>query len=223
MSTSADVSKRKIVVEALIPAPVEIVWKRSQDPDLHVLWDIRFTQIRYLDQKDQRGFNLMDYRTRIGFGIEVRGYGHYLQSTPLELSTFEFDSDDWKSLITRGRGIWLYKPHQGGTYFKTVYDYSIRHSWFGRAIDFLLFRNLIRLATEWGFETLRLWCAGDESTVARRQSRWRFFLFWCKRMCGIAPSAQAARSWLGTGQPSESSFPEVYAPAAVSAASARTT
>ena len=26
---------RKIVVEAIIPAPVDVVWKRSQDPELH--------------------------------------------------------------------------------------------------------------------------------------------------------------------------------------------
>ncbi len=53
----------------MVPAPVELVWQRTQQPDLHVMWDIRFNTIRYLDEKDQRGFNLMDYRTRIGFGI----------------------------------------------------------------------------------------------------------------------------------------------------------
>lgn len=219
---STETAKRKIVVEAFIPAPVELVWQRTQDPELHVMWDIRFTRIRYLDEKDQRGFNLMDYRTRIGFGVEIRGYGHYLQSTPLELSTFEFDSEDWKSLITLGRGIWLYKPHAGGTYFKTVYDYGIRQGWFGRAVDFLLFRNLIRLATEWGFESLRLWCMGNEAAVTRRRNRRRFLLFYLQRMCGVPAKPGAARSWLGTGQPSESFYPEVYAPAA-SAASARTT
>lgn len=213
--------QRKIVVEAMIPAPLATVWERTQTPDLHVRWDIRFSTIRYLDEKDQRGFNLMDYRTRIGFGVEVCGYGHYLQSTPLELSTFEFDSDDWKSLITKGRGLWLYKPYGEGTYFKTVYDYEIRHGMFGRVIDAVIFRNLMRLATEWGFETLRLWCSGNEDALTQRRSRFRFVLFLLKRLLGGTPGAGAARSWLGTGQPAESGFPQVYAPA-VASASGRT-
>lgn len=212
---------RKIAVEAMIPAPVELVWERTQDPDQHVLWDIRFTSIRYLDRKDERGFNVMDYRTRIGFGIEVCGYGHYLQSAPLVLSTFEFDSADRKSLITRGRGIWLYKTTEQGTYFKTVYDYDSRFGLMGRIIDGLLFRNLIRLATEWGFETLRLWCMGDSSVLKTRQSRIRFLVFFVKRICGVPAKQGCARSWLGTGQPSESAYPDAYETNAASAGSAR--
>lgn len=215
------IAARKIVVEAMIPAPVELVWERTQDPLQHVLWDIRFTSIHYLDKKDARGFNLMDYRTRIGFGIEVCGYGHYLQSTPLVLSTFEFDSDDWKSLITRGRGIWLYKRTDRGTYFKTVYDYDSRFGWIGRAIDALLFRRLIRLATEWGFETLRLWCMGDATVLKKRRSRLRFLVFFAKRSVGCSAEQGCARSWLGTGQPFESSYPDVYDAAVASAGSAR--
>jgi hypothetical protein len=218
----AKIANRKIVVEAMVPAPVELVWQRTQDPALHVLWDIRFNTIRYLDDNDQRGFNLMDYRTRIGFGLEVAGFGHYLQSIPLSLSTFEFDSHDWKSLITLGRGIWLYKPHDHATYFKTVYDYQVRHGLAGRLVDYLFFRNFIRLATEWGFETLRLWSMGDDNAVKRRRSRMRFLAFYCKRMCGAGAKGGAARSWLGTGNTSESSFPEVQEPAAASAASGQT-
>jgi len=219
----AKAQNRKIVVEAIIPAPIELVWRRTQEPDLHVQWDIRFNTIRYLDEKDQRGFNLMDYRTRIGFGLEVAGFGHYLQSIPLSLSTFEFDSNDWKSLITLGRGIWLYKSHQKGTYFKTVYDYQTRHGLAGRVIDYVFFRNFIRLATEWGFETLRLWCLGDENAVKGRSSRTKFLLFYVKRICGVSAGQESARSWLGTGNVSESSFPEVHEVAVASAESARTT
>lgn len=199
---------KKIVVEAMIPAPVELVWERTQDPEQHLLWDIRFTRIRYLETKDERGFNLMDYRTRIGFGLEVCGYGHYLQSTPLVLSTFQFDSDDWKSLITKGRGIWLYKSTERGTYFKTVYDYDSRFGRMGQIMDRLLFRHLIRLATEWGFETLRLWCLGDAEALTKRRNRIRFLTFFALRMCGFPAGHDCARSWLGTGQPSESSYPE---------------
>jgi hypothetical protein len=191
---------RKIVVEALIPAPIEDVWERSQDPENHVAWDIRFDVIRHLQETDERGYRLMDYRTSIGFGLTVQGYGHYLHSVPLRHSTFEFDSRDWKSLIREGRGIWLYEPRDGATYFKTVYDYGTRHGLVGRALDFILFRRLLQLATEWGFETLRLWCAGDPDAPRRRRRRSHFLLFFVRRLCGAAPRPGAARSWLGSGR-----------------------
>jgi hypothetical protein len=190
---------RKIVVEALIPAPVAMVWERSQEPAQHVAWDIRFTTIRTLEEKDARGYHLMDYRTDVALGIEVKGTGRYLHSTQHENSTFEFDSDDWKSIIKDGRGVWLYEARPEGTYFKTVYDYAIRHGWVGRLLDRLLFRSLLQLATEWGFETLRQWCAGDENATARRRSRARFLVFMMARRLGRAPRPGAARSWLGKG------------------------
>ncbi|MEW6131329.1 MAG: hypothetical protein AB1757_30145 [Acidobacteriota bacterium] len=194
---------RKIVVEAIIPAPVEVVWERTQTPDLHTLWDIRFTHITYLDEQDACGFNLMDYRTDVVFGIEVAGIGRYLQNAPPHHSTFEFESADWKSIITLGRGIWQYEPCIEGTYFKTVYDYGVRYGVLGRLLDALVFRNLLRLSTEWGFETLRQWCAADESVVAKRRSRWRFMKFFLARLLGRKPAKGAARSWLGSGQETE--------------------
>lgn len=193
---------RKIVVEALIPAPVAEVWERSQNPVHHVAWDIRFTHIGNLPQTDERGFQLLDYRTDIAFGVEVKGVGRYLHSTPLQHSTFEFDSDDFRSIISHGRGVWLYETRPGGTYFKTVYDYDARHGLLGRVVDALLFRRLLQLATEWSFETLRQWCAGDEGACARRRSRWRFLPFFVRRLFGGAPQPGAAHSWLGSGQES---------------------
>src|SRR5207248_1924788 len=80
--------RRRIVVEALIRAPVEVVWERTQEPALHQGWDLRFDEIRYLPERDSRGFRELDYRTRIGFGFEVRGVGRYLSSTPGARSTF---------------------------------------------------------------------------------------------------------------------------------------
>lgn len=201
---------RKIVVEAMIPAAKDLVWQRTQIPDEHIRWDIRFSHISYTDNVDERGYALMDYRTKIGFGVEITGFGHYLHSVPLELSTFEFDSNDWKSLITRGRGIWLYRSIGSHTYFKTVYDYDVRHGWLGRVLDRVIFRDLMRLATEWGFETLRQWCAGDQSALHERRSKFYFLLFFCRRTLGAKPAAAAAKSWLGSGQPSESNYPEAY-------------
>jgi hypothetical protein len=142
----------------------------------------------------------MDYRTKIGFGLEVKGIGRYLQNTPLKHSTFEFESDDWKSLITIGRGIWQYKPCAEGAYFRTVYDYETRYGMLGEMIDALVFRPVMQLGTEYGFETLRRWCAGDESVLKKRDSNVRFILFFLKRYIGFPAKKGEARSWLGTGQ-----------------------
>jgi hypothetical protein len=197
---------RKIVVEAIIPAPVEIVWKRSQDPELHKAWDIRFNHIAYLDETDERGFHLMDYRTNIALGITISGYGRYLGNTEHSHSSFEFDSDDWKSIIRNGRGIWLYRSCPEGTLFKTVYDYDVRYGVLGTLLDRLLFRSLLQLATEWGFETLRLWCSGDQGATLRRRSRIRFAMFYLGRRFGLRPRAGEARSWLGSGQVNETVY-----------------
>jgi len=190
----------KIVVEAIIPCAVETLWQRSQEPDLHILWDIRFSHIKYLDKTDENEFSLMDYRTKIGFGIEVKGIGRYLQNTPLKSSTFEFESGDWKSLITIGRGIWQYKPCAEGAYFRTVYDYDVRYGLAGKIIDRAFFRPMMQLATEWSFETLRRWCAGDESILKSRASWLKFVPFFVKRRFGFAPSCGEAESWLGSGR-----------------------
>ncbi len=192
--------QRRIVVEALIPAPVEEVWERTQTPELHVGWDLRFSSIRALPERDARGFHLLEYRTRIGFGHEVTGWGRYLQNTPRVRSTFEFGSEDPWSLITRGRGVWLYERRPEGTFFKTVFDYQTRHGVAGELLDAFVFRPLMQLATEWSFETLRLWCEGDAGAVARRRSRWRFAAFALARMLGRPPAPGAARSWLGSGR-----------------------
>jgi hypothetical protein len=191
----ARTQQKAIVVEALIEAPLEEVWQRTQDPELHLLWDIRFDSIRYTRETDARGFALMDYRTSLGFGVEVAGTGRYLQNSPLRHSTFEFGSRDWKSLITRGRGIWQYERRPGGTFFRTVFDYQVRYGVIGRTLD-LVFRPVMRLATEWGFETLRLWCAGEGGAPARRARR-PFLSFFLKRALGVAPASGAARSWTG--------------------------
>lgn len=218
----------KIIVEAIIPCEVETLWERSQEPGLHMRWDIRFSHIKYTDELDEKGFQLMDYRTKIGFGLEIKGTGRYLQNTPLKHSTFEFESDDWKSIIKIGRGIWQYKPCAEGTYFRTVYDYETNYGFFGALVDRILFRPMMQLATEWSFETLRRWCVSDvaddskfqisnsklESSqsgiwdlesginkmLKKRYSYLKFIPFFVKRYLGFAPRKGEAESWLGNGQ-----------------------
>lgn len=193
--------KNKIVVEVEIDAPLPIIWDRSQEPTQHLLWDIRFSEIAYLETYDDKGRQALRYRTKIGFGIAVEGRGYYAHSKHHEQSVFLFDSNDWKSLITNGRGLWLYRDKGSHTFFKTVFDYEIRFGIFGRIIDRLFFRPLFQLTTEWGFETLRLWCEGDVQACQRRRPKRKFLWFFIQRMMGIKKAK--ARSWLGTGKTKE--------------------
>lgn len=192
--------RRRITVEALVPAPVEEVWARSLDHDRHLLWDIRFDEIRALPRTDGRGFSELRYRTRLGFGLRIEGTGRYLGRREGAVCSFEFGSEDPRSLIAEGRGAWIYRPVEEGTHFRTVYDYRVRYRALGRAAD-LVFRPVMQLATEWGFETLRRWCGGDEVALARRRSRWRFLPFLARRMAGGRPRAGEARSWIGEVTP----------------------
>src|SRR5262249_22220756 len=113
-------------------------------------------------------------------------------------------------------------PCAEGTLFKTVYDYDVRHGLIGSILDALIFRSLLQLATEWGFETLRQWCEGDESATSRRRGRMKFAWFYLKRRLGTQPAAKAARSWLGTGQITETVYEkELFAGATAAAASGR--
>jgi len=220
---SSEARARKIVVEAIIPAPVEVVWERSQVPEQHTAWDIRFNHIGYIDKTDDRGYHLMDYRTNVALGITINGHGRYLANSEHSHSSFEFDSDDWKSIIRNGRGIWLYRRCSEGTLFKTVYDYDVRHGWIGRMLDAAIFRSLLQLATEWGFETLRQWCAGDDEATARRRGRLPFAWFYLKRRLGWNPATGAARSWLGTGQVAETVYEKELFAGASATASGRAT
>ena len=193
-----------LVIETLVDAPLKMVWNRTQDPETHIRWDIRFTEIKYLGAKDKNGFNLMQYKTQIGFGIRIVGKGKYLHSKTHEQSTFEFWSDDFKSLIARGKGIWLYQTTHGKTYFKTVFDYNTRFGVFGKFIDKYLFRPLFCLATEWGFETLRRWCQGETGDPEERRSWVQFILFVLNRaLKGTDPNSMTY-SWLGKGGPEHS-------------------
>ena len=37
-----------IYVEVLVRAPLDVVWRHTQSPELHERWDLRFSKIEYL-------------------------------------------------------------------------------------------------------------------------------------------------------------------------------
>ncbi len=150
-----------IYVEILIRGRQDEIWRLTQTPGLHALWDLRFTDIEYLPRADASEPQQFLYVTRIGFGLAIKGMGETVgqrDGTDGEpTSALKFWSDDPKSLIREGAGYWRYVPTKEGIRFLTSYDYRVRFGALGRVFDALVFRPLIGWATAWSFDRLRLW------------------------------------------------------------------
>jgi hypothetical protein len=150
-----------IYVEILISGDVDEIWQRTQVPELHELWDLRFTRIHYLPKQSESDPQRFLYSTRIGLGLHIDGEGESTgtkeDTTGVRTSALKFWSCDTKSLIEEGSGYWRYVPAQNGIRFLTWYDYQTRFGAAGRMIDRVLFRPLIGWATAWSFDRLRLW------------------------------------------------------------------
>jgi len=140
-------------VRVRLPASVQAVWDFTQDHRLHPTWDHRFSRIEMLSDEIKTGTE-MRYERRIG-PVLIAGMGRYKLHRPMKQSTFEFWSDDWRSLIRRGVGLWLYKAlPDGRCEFSTSYTYDVRWGLIGRFIDRLMFRPLFQWFTESSFRRL---------------------------------------------------------------------
>src|SRR5579872_4756262 len=150
-----------IYVEIQINGSVDEIWRRTQVPDLHERWDLRFTTIRYLPRPSEAEPQKFLYSTRVGFGLRIEGQGESTgtreDATGVRTSALLFSSSDRKSLIDEGSGYWQYHPTDAGVKFLTWYDYRTRFGPIGRVVDRFLFRPLIGWATAWSFDRLRLW------------------------------------------------------------------
>jgi hypothetical protein len=149
-----------IYVEIDIPCAMEELWARTQQPELHQQWDLRFTDILYLPRPDHSRSQQFLYKTRIGFGLNISGEGESIgshEANGSRTSALRFWSRDSKSLIREGSGYWQYIPIPGGVRFLTWYDYSTRFGFLGRLLDAGVFRPLLGWATAWSFDRLRLW------------------------------------------------------------------
>ena len=162
-----------IFVETLIRAPIDEVWRATQDPAAHQRWDLRFSDIEYLPRDGQLAPQRFLYRTRIGFGFQVAGEGESVGNRDgadgSRTSVLRFWSDDRKSLIATGSGYWKYIPAPEGVRFLTLYDYETRFGYPGRLLDRVLFRPLMAWATAWSFDRLRLWIERGASPEETRR------------------------------------------------------
>lgn len=153
-----------LYVEIEIRGSLDHVWERTQQPELHEQWDLRFTEIQYLPRPDASLPQRFLYATRIGFGLRIRGEGESVGTTDgpggERTSALKFWSADPKSLIREGSGYWKYIPlasDGGAVRFLTRYDYDVRFGVLGRLVDRWVFRPVLGWATAWSFDRLRLW------------------------------------------------------------------
>ena len=147
----------KLTAETTIHGEPETVWRLTQTPDQHARWDLRFTEIESLPKAGPGAPQRFRYATRIGGGLAIEGWGETMAQHDGRGSALRFGSSDPRSLIREGSGCWVYQPNGRDVHFSTVYDYTVRYGWLGRALDQALFRPLMIWATRWSFDRLRLW------------------------------------------------------------------
>lgn len=166
-----------IYVEIPIRATMKELWEKTQNPQLHERWDLRFTQIEYLPRKGDEPQRFL-YRTRIGFGLKIDGGGESVGEREGEegtrTSSLKFWSEDPKSLIKTGSGYWKYVPREAAITFFTWYDYEVRFGALGKLVDRCFFRPLLGWATAWSFDRLRLWI---EQGISPESSRDRALIY----------------------------------------------
>ncbi|MEO7731976.1 MAG: SRPBCC family protein, partial [Kofleriaceae bacterium] len=134
-------------------APLAEIWRITQDHRLHPAWDHRFTEITMLSAPIMTG-TCMRYDKRIA-GMVVRGFGRYKLHRPMQQSTFEFWSDDRRSPIRRGVGLWRYiTAADGSVEFRTSYTYDVRWGLAGRVLDRVILRRWFQRETERSFARL---------------------------------------------------------------------
>ncbi len=152
---------KQVYVELPVRAPMERLWKLTQDPSCHPRWDLRFTAIVPAPGTSPQEFSYefrLPLHTIHGTGTSLgTRTGKYGQAT----SVLKFTTRDGLSPIGPGAGYWRYIPGPDGIRFITGYDYSPGWAGLGPRIDGLLIRPALGWATAWSFDRLRLWAEDD--------------------------------------------------------------
>ncbi|WP_042145212.1 DoxX-like family protein [Paucisalibacillus sp. EB02] len=165
------VKSKPIYVETVIRAEMDKLWKATQEPNLHQKWDLRFSEIKYLPKEEGKPQEFL-YRTNIGFGLSVEGWGKSVGSFHAEddsrTSALHFGTDQKISIIKEGRGYWKYIPTQNNSIqFLTQYNYEPSFGRFGRMIDHVIFRPLMGWATALSFDVLKRWMETGETPASQ--------------------------------------------------------
>jgi hypothetical protein len=164
-----------IFVSIRIEAPLERVWRLTQDPAAHVRWDARFSAITPIETLAGGGYRFryerrMPGHTIVGSGATI---GERERADGTRTSALRFGTDDPLSPLGGGRGYWRYAPDGDAVVFSTGYDYE--PGW-GRALDQLV-RPALGWLTAWSFDRLRLWaeagCPPERWTLITALQPWR--------------------------------------------------
>lgn len=163
-----------LYVETRVRAELETLWERTQEPDRHQRWDLRFTEITYLPRTDGEPQRFR-YATRVLPFLTVSGTGvaagERERPDGTRTSALRFSSAHPLSLLAEGSGYWRYVPDGDGVRFLTGYDYRPRWGRFGALADRLVLRPSMGWATAWSFDRLRLWLE-DGVTPERARLHW---------------------------------------------------
>jgi len=148
-----------LYVETRVRAPLDVVWRLTQDPAEHARWDLRFSTITPTGT-DAAGRSTFCYSRRVGpyllTGTGVHS-GERDRPDGSRTSALRWTADDELSLVGPGSGYWRYVPDGDGTRFLTGYDYAPGWGRLGPAADRLVFRRVLWWMTAFSFDRLRLW------------------------------------------------------------------
>ncbi|KGP91807.1 hypothetical protein N780_15645 [Pontibacillus chungwhensis BH030062] len=172
--------KNSIYVEIPIHAEMEDLWEASQNPGLHEQWDLRFSSISYQPKEREDDPQEFTYRTNIGLGLSVEGWGRskgtHDGKDGSRTSSLHFGTDQKISIITEGKGYWKYIPKADKDMtFLTQYDYQTRFGTLGAWVDRLFFRPMIGWATALSFDVLKRWL---EKGMTPKSQYLQFFAYW---------------------------------------------
>jgi uncharacterized membrane protein YphA (DoxX/SURF4 family) len=169
---------KPIFVKTEIKTSLDKLWQYTQDPTLHTEWDVRFTEITYLEKHENEPQRFL-YKTKIGFGLEIAGTGESIDEKKEEegerVSSLKFETDNPLSLIRIGRGYWKYKQVGEKVEFLTQYDYDSRFGKVGKVVDRFIFRPMLGWATAWSFDALKIWLENGDHP---RQSITKTLTYW---------------------------------------------
>ena len=170
---------KPIYVEIPIKTTMAELWEATQTPRLHEQWDLRFSSITYLPKEEESQPQFFLYKTNIGFGLSIEGWGKSVGGFEAKdgsrTSSLHFGTDQSISLIREGKGYWKYQPEPNSITFLTQYTYDANFGWLGAVIDHFIFRPLMGWATSLSFDVLKRWLEKGESPFLQYI---RFFSHW---------------------------------------------
>jgi hypothetical protein len=181
-----------LYVETLVAARLDEVWERTTDPDQHVRWDLRFSEITP-QGADGQGREAFTYRLDLpgrqltGCGVSV---GERRRDDGTRTSALRFAADDRLSPLAAGSGYWRFVPVPGGVRFLTGYSYEPGWGRVGALVDRPVLQPFLGWLTARSFDALRIWL---EHGLPPERAHQRGAVDLALRGAAVAVAGQAVR------------------------------